>query len=841
MAAATGVAAATASAHCHPSPLLFVVCCPSLEAIPDAAERELLGCPLEFAEVRERCCGGLNDPLGATRFDLVLRWLGHLEVVNPREISLNDYYEVTDTLERFIRDLDVDSILAWRLLAVATACDAIERANQFKDGIVRANFAVAGNGVGNGTKIQGSFLREATIVSRFLARAMTRIESFLQFILARKAVEEFRTYASIDPEEARDVFAAPLEYYLAAVRNHDFLSFELIPLLEAQLQTSPVVSPIGPLVTLLVLCVGQRARQGFPTFWSLLRYRSSRLQVFVFGDEAGLHDWQVAVNELAAGPGARLLQHTTFNYVDFAAHPSFQRFRRRYPAGCVVTPGIGWALLARIVCHELLPADVERAIAIDLGDVLVLEDVRGLWDLFDDFQEEHLLAASHVMSLHHVNAGTVLYNVRRMRARNFTAIALRAARDGLRRSGDCIHDQSILNTIHLHRAEHNYPGPSPVMMLPCRWMFVPSTEWQLHWNSPEMWLPEIVARRRYPGLTSASNFEVYCPDVVDLLSAWAFNIVRENRRSRLRHLALEEGTAVVRHCTPSWSSAGHRQCCRCGERVSLVHVPGDMKRWPFVESLLRAHNPPWLDGTRHPEPGALLDGSLTRDYWAHEERTKAMGHHVHGEARAYLRMLGSFGQVCFDEEQDTGRRCCEFETGSALLTENTYQTVNLGLAALPLALKVRTTAASEAYLLIGLGPLEAIGLELGIHGGKRSIVTWVHHGHPLPLSLLDTAPLLAGRRIANDGRGTSFYIALLWDGRFELAWFVGADAEDDGHGASTVSSNAVPRKQVAVGIVLPEALTMALREGPVGVYAGTPPQAEANWRICCALDRVYRS
>lgn len=39
------------------------------------------------------------------------------------------------------------------------------------------------------------------------------------------------------------------------------------------------------------------------------------------------------------------------------------------------------ALYARLLCHELLPRDVERAIAIDLGDILVFDDIRGLWDL----------------------------------------------------------------------------------------------------------------------------------------------------------------------------------------------------------------------------------------------------------------------------------------------------------------------------------------------------------------------------------------------------------------------------------------------------------------------------
>lgn len=52
----------------------------------------------------------------------------------------------------------------------------------------------------------------------------------------------------------------------------------------------------------------------------------------------------------------------------------------RLPSECATT-NMSKALYARLLCHELLPRDVERAIAIDLGDILVFDDIRGLWDL----------------------------------------------------------------------------------------------------------------------------------------------------------------------------------------------------------------------------------------------------------------------------------------------------------------------------------------------------------------------------------------------------------------------------------------------------------------------------
>lgn len=51
----------------------------------------------------------------------------------------------------------------------------------------------------------------------------------------------------------------------------------------------------------------------------------------------------------------------------------------RLPSECAAT-NMSKALYARLLCHELLPKDVERAIAIDLGDILVFDDILGLWE-----------------------------------------------------------------------------------------------------------------------------------------------------------------------------------------------------------------------------------------------------------------------------------------------------------------------------------------------------------------------------------------------------------------------------------------------------------------------------
>lgn len=159
---------------------------------------------------------------------------------------------------------------------------------------------------------------------------------------------------------------------------------------------------------------------------------------------------------------------------------------------------------------------------------------------------------------------------------------LRAAGDGLR-SGEtaCLRDQSIINILHFKRAEYGYEGPSPVMPLPCRWSAFPTTEWQPHWNSPDGWLPEVVERRRYPGIIALDHVEVYCPDEVDMLSAWAFIPVSEHHQQRLSLYATYEGRKNTRHCSLNSS------CCQCGESVAAFHIAGDMKQWPAAEIFLR--------------------------------------------------------------------------------------------------------------------------------------------------------------------------------------------------------------------------------------------------------------
>ncbi|CAE7218674.1 unnamed protein product, partial [Symbiodinium natans] len=658
--------------------------------------------------------------------DFVLRVL---EAVSPSKLSADpeERSYVIAALERVLVDFDHKSLDAWRRLAVSTAASACLQADALKD-----EMKLAADAQQLVADVAAELLPRAMAASRFLAKAALRLEAFSTYLLAQAAVDSGRSFPEVDLEEVRSEFDDLLmDYYKMVVREHDELAFNIIPSFQASaLQRLVRVKTTSP-VNLLVLNLGQTAKVGFTTLWSILRLRSVPLRIFILGDPAGLENWRSTLRELEAAGKTRDINLIDLEFVDFTNNPNFQLFMSQYPAGCDVNK-IGEALLARFICHELLPSDVERVIAMDLGDVLVMDDIADLWAQFDTFEKHHIFAAAHISVLSHVNGGLALYDLSRMRSRNWTSIALKAAREGLERSGDCIHDQSLMNTIHLHS-----PGePSPMQALPCRWMLVPATEWGMFWNSPELVLPEVRERRRYPGMVGAGHYEVYCPDPVDLLSGWSFLLSTSDTRKRVRTMSLLKGSQRLTQCTKEGVSGfvhprdvHPSHCCQCGERASLVHIPGDMKQWAFVDKLFRYHSPfsDWEEKE--------LQETLTRQLWQKESRFAEQSRHVQGAAGQMVELYG--GEVCFKRD---GKMCCsarnELREGQKVL----YKTLNMKPLPPPFHLEVETTAASDAHVLMGQGPLSSLEIVAGAHGGSWSAARWVFEGGFVPLTAFDGSP-----------------------------------------------------------------------------------------------------
>ncbi|CAJ1447434.1 unnamed protein product, partial [Effrenium voratum] len=697
--------------QCFPSLALLVACCPDTSVVSP----EVHGCPEEFLAMRG-CC---QPEITST----VLKALGTLAPEEmayalPSEGNLGGYRDgllaIHSLMRTFLLDSDLLKLEAWRLYSLAYARLAIMSVDSIKDRYVDMQ------------KVQDSqlLLREATACSRALGKALFRLENFHVFLLGHTAAARRTRMQDLHSSEIAEAFQPALELYELGMNSFDLLAYSIIPNLEAMSRDPTGAgfslregaklnrSAGSQEVQLLVVSLGAWAKTGFLTIWSVLQHRSTPLRIFVLGDEDGLGHWRAAAEELQAQE-RRMLDSVSFVYIDFENHPAFREYLAQYPKGCSFGAA-GKAILARVVCHLVLPEEVAQVISLDLGDLLVLEDISNLWQLFQTMEEHHLLAAPHAVALSHVNAGVVLYHVARMRRHGFAQETLRAVADMQRKNHDasCLRDQSIINILHSFREEFGYPEPSPVMILPCRWSVFPTTEWLSYWNSPEMWLPQLREKRRYPGIVSVNRVEVFCPDEMDLLSSWAFlplSAVEETKQARLRVYALYEGHKTERYCSPE-RRAGER-CCRCGEKAAVLHVAGDMKNWPSMQALLRAYMPPF----KELPPNHFAD-ALSKVWTGGDQRLQEILSQTNDEALVAAKALGI--QAVFGS-------CATLRCKASPPEQLNYVSVQLRKVFVPCLLEVETTALRDTHLLLGIGAHSGVELVVNGRAEKGSCLRWV--------------------------------------------------------------------------------------------------------------------
>ena len=182
----------------------------------------------------------------------------------------------------------------------------------------------------------------------------------------------------------------------------------------------------------------------------------------------------------------------------------------------------------------------------------MLDDIRDLWEVGLQL-EGYFLAAAYAAPLHHVNAGILVYNLRMMREQHFTGLTLLAAQYAVSRSADgqCVRDQGILNLMN-EEAFLKDVGIHGTLLrfLPFRWSLFPAVDWHPSWGMPDLWPVDMVLKRRYPGIISRNHVEHYCPDVADLLSAFAFVPLTGSRQARIREYATLGAQPETRYCSP---------------------------------------------------------------------------------------------------------------------------------------------------------------------------------------------------------------------------------------------------------------------------------------------------
>eukprot|EP00435_Cladocopium_sp_Y103_P028314 s1387_g7.t1 len=277
-------------------------------------------------------------------------------------------------MRTYVIDSDHQLMEAWKLYALAMARVAIMEVDPIKDDFLKMQHV----------EDSQLLLQKAVHSSRKLLRAMFRLESFHIFLLGHTAAARRVKMQDLSFELIRPNFQAALELYEIGMNTFDLLAFSIIPNLEAMIRSQGrgfslnrpqrQFNQTAEEVALLAVSLGNWAKTGFLTIWSILQHRSSPLRIFILGDPPGLLEWQKAATELQEDH--EMLKGVSFEYIDFEKHPKFIAYLQQYPHQDCSFGAAGKAILARAVCHLVLPPQISKIISMDLGDVLVFDDLR---------------------------------------------------------------------------------------------------------------------------------------------------------------------------------------------------------------------------------------------------------------------------------------------------------------------------------------------------------------------------------------------------------------------------------------------------------------------------------
>lgn len=291
---------------CFPSLQLLVACCPA----PSVAPPELHGCPAAALPL-VACCGEAREQL--RQLDL-----------GPQvaELGSGSYFQVLQGVQGLARTYLLDSELqeleAWRLYSEAAARMALLEVDPVKDRYMMMAWQ----------QDVELLLPMALECSRRLAAAMFRIESFYIFLLGHTAGEMLMKMQDVPLQLLAEGFKSAMPLYEMGMNALDLLAYSIIPNLEVMLREPQGDMPLNrssPL-NLMAVSLGDWAKTGFLTLWSILQHRSTPLRVFILGDELGLRRWQEAAEELS---GHVMLKAVTFEYIDFERRPAFQAYLER--------------------------------------------------------------------------------------------------------------------------------------------------------------------------------------------------------------------------------------------------------------------------------------------------------------------------------------------------------------------------------------------------------------------------------------------------------------------------------------------------------------------------------
>eukprot|EP00435_Cladocopium_sp_Y103_P024932 s2726_g6.t1 len=137
--------------------------------------------------------------------------------------------------------------------------------------------------------------------------------AFASFLRGQLAVNSGRSFPEVEDEEIYNSLFDDIlmQYYKLVVTEHDELAYN-----------DSIVQSFTPFnqtaeVNLLFLNVGESAKLGFTTLWSILRFRTQALRIFVLGDAVGIEDWKANLGLLEKSGKMDYIKALRFEYLDY--------------------------------------------------------------------------------------------------------------------------------------------------------------------------------------------------------------------------------------------------------------------------------------------------------------------------------------------------------------------------------------------------------------------------------------------------------------------------------------------------------------------------------------------
>jgi len=275
--------------------------------------------------------------------------------------------------------------------------------------------------------------------------------------------------------------------------------------------------------------------------------------------------------------------------------------------------------------HELVP-ELDRVVAIDVGDLLFLDDIKNLWAEFQNFNEHQVFGASlevgpTQVSYSHdasqdvaafwakrglpeagkgLNSGVLLLDLKRMRkvligGVSWTGSLLKAAHRMNRFY--CGHEgmaeQALFSAFVFSGGEAYWKE------LPSTWNYIPSIPWEVDSNNFRSNKPkQVLQRKLHPGLLSGGCLEHACPSYAHLLGEWTWAQPED-----VATWFVQKAKSYYYWFHSLHAPGFYSENLTCGAKVFVVHFAGYTKLLPWARKLLRY----WADG---PDPAGFYDDEL---------------------------------------------------------------------------------------------------------------------------------------------------------------------------------------------------------------------------------------